>query len=158
MIPRVNYTSIIAARLAFCNRFSVFIKEKYRSKQYDGKLLTDSAENNVRQHSRDVAAGRHYFAILEHISLSVIASFCCYHSSYLYISPPSDEWGWCRASCLIRKAALDNCSVSSYHHGNKVCSQKKPRLRLARWGPGFDQYADQYQQISGRTQWTRWLL
>ena len=33
--------------------------------------------------------------------------------------------------------------------------EKKSRLRLIGHGRGFDQYADQYQKISGWTQWTR---
>ena len=36
--------------------------------------------------------------------------------------------------------------------------EKRPRLRLIRRSRGFDQYTDQYQKISGWTQWTRQLF
>ena len=68
------------------------------------------------------------------------------------------EWGWCKQCCLSRKAVLDNCSAPSYYHRNITYPCEKSRLRQIRQGRGFDQYADQYQKISGWTQWTRQLF
>ena len=78
----------------------------------------------------------------------------------LFIYFPTIWWSGGGTSCAggTSKLYLTILLVQATIPTPRFLLEKKDRLRLIRRSRGFDQYADQYQKISGWTQWTRQLF
>ena len=78
----------------------------------------------------------------------------------LFIYFPTIWWsrGGTEQVVWVWKRYLTIVPVQATITATRLAIEKEPRLRLIRRGRGFDQYADQYQKISGWTQWTRQLF
>ena len=81
-------------------------------------------------------------------------------SFVLFIYFPTIWWSGGGTEQVARagKRYLTIVLVQATITATRFAIEKRPRLRLIRRSRGFDQYTDQYQKISGWTQWTRQLF
>ena len=89
----------------------------------------------------------------------VVESYLLFFVLFIYF--PTIWWsrGGAEQVAWGGKMYLTIVPVQATITATRFVLKSKPRLRLIRRSRGFDQYADQYQKVSGWTQWTRqWFV